>query len=264
MTRDWEKEDERRILVCTAITVLLYAAALGRGLAMTTGLAAFARNTQRALSRVEYRVDFQEPPPPPPAPPEPEPEPQKTPEPETKPAPAPKAPAPPAAAPPPAAAQAGRVLAADPDTPLDLTGDGFVQGNADSYAGGVTSSAGTSKTAVRDTRAVASGGVPSAPPGPVGPSVDRSSPARPTSGSWDHCGFPAEADVEQVNYARTTIAVTIDAQGRATNVSVVRDPGYGFGALARQCALRERYEPARGKDGNPVTATQLITINFRR
>jgi hypothetical protein len=154
--------------------------------------------------------------------------------------------------------------APDPDAPLDLTGEGFVQGNADSYAGGVTSSTGTMKTAVRDVRAAPTGVGTSAPPGPVAPTVDRSSPPKPLSGSWDHCGFPAEADVEQVNYARATITVTVGADGQARSASVLRDPGYGFGVLAQRCALRERFQPARDRDGSPIAATQVITITFRR
>lgn len=253
------RDDQRRLLVSFGLTVLLYASGVGAALSSAPDLHMFAWSTRQALRRVEYRLDLEEPPPPPPPPPTEEP----APEPKAPPAPALKAAAP-LTAPPPAAAQAGKVLTADPDAPLDLTGDGFVQGNADSYAGGVTSSTGTSKTAARDPRAGSAGTAPVAPSLPAGPEVDRSSPARPTSGSWDHCGFPPEADVEQVNYARVTIAVTIGADGQARSVSVVRDPGYGFGALARRCALRERFEPARNKDGTPVTATQVITINFRR
>lgn len=255
-------EDRRRFVISLLATLLLYGAGAVRILSSAAELQAFARSTREALMSVEYHLDIEEPPPPPPEPPPPEEEPA----PEPKPAPPPQAKAPASlpAAPPPAAAQAGRVLTADPDAPVDLTGDGFVQGNADAYAGGVTSSAGTSKTAVRDRRAAPTGGAPVSSAVASGPEIDRSSPARPTSGSWDHCGFPAEADIEQVNYARATIAVTIGADGRAKSVSVVRDPGYGFGTLAKRCALRERFEPARGKDGTPITATQVITINFRR
>ena len=37
-----------------------------------------------------------------------------------------------------------------------------------------------------------------------------------------------------------------------------------FGALARRCALREHFSPALDKGGTAITATQVITINFRR
>jgi protein TonB len=156
--------------------------------------------------------------------------------------------------------------APDPDEPVDLTGDGFVQGTGDTYAGGVTTTAGTSKSAVRDMHAIGAGtdAPTTAKVVSNAPRVDRSKAAAPLSGSWDHCGFPAEADIEQVNYARVSIAVTISADGHAQSANLIQDPGYGFGALAKRCALRERFSPALGKDGSPVTATQVITINFRR
>jgi len=86
----------------------------------------------------------------------------------------------------------------------------------------------------------------------------------PSSGSWDHCGFPAEADLEQVNYARVTVAVNVGADGKASNATVVKDPGFGFGALAQRCALRERFQPALNKAGQASASTLTITINFRQ
>jgi protein TonB len=153
----------------------------------------------------------------------------------------------------------------DPNEPLDLTQDGFVQGTSDSYAGGVTASNGTSKSAVRDLKAAGTAEPVAVATKPVAAkTADLSRAATPLSGSWDHCGFPAEADMEQVNSARVVIAVTITQDGHAQSVNVVQDPGYGFGALAKRCALREHFSPALGKDGTPITASQVITINFRR
>jgi protein TonB len=158
------------------------------------------------------------------------------------------------------------VLTADPDPnePLDLTGNTFVQGDADSYVGGVTSSKGTSTQAVY--HAVPSGTGPPAPPPPPppAPKQDLSRSARPVSESWN-CGFPPEADIEQINYARVSIAVTVGADGTATNAALVStDPGYGFGALAKRCAMRMRYEAARNKEGAAIAQTQVVNINFKR
>ena len=165
-----------------------------------------------------------------------------------------------------APAQAGKVLAADPDPdePVDLTGNTFVQGDADNYVGGVTSSKGTGTKPV--AAAVPSGTGPPAPPPPPpsAPKQDLSRPAKPVSESWN-CGFPPEADIEQINYARVSIAVTVGADGTATNAALVSaDPGYGFGALAKRCAMRMRYEAARNKEGAAVTQTQVVNINFKR
>jgi protein TonB len=244
----------RRLWISIAISLAVY----------TGGLFAFAsvygssRIDRDILGPTELELPVEPPPPPEPEPPPPEPEP------EPEPQPPPKAAAPEPQAPP-AAAQAGQVLTADPDpdAPVDLTGDGFVQGTADTFAGGVTASTGTSKSAVYDPNAVASAPVVVAKPGPPeGP--DRSRRANTGSGSWDHCGFPPEADIEQVNYARVTVAVVVGPDGRAKNASVAKDPGYGFGALARRCALKEQYQPALDRSGQPITQTLTFTINFRR
>jgi periplasmic protein TonB len=250
--------DHRRFSIALLVTIAIHFATIGRALAMQTGLHAFAADVDRQLShtRLLYEIRVEEPPPPPPPPPEPEPEPEPQP-----------VHAVAAAAPPPAPAQAGKVLAADPDPnePVDLTGNTFVQGDADTYVGGVTASKGTGTSAVYN--AVPSGTGPPAPPPPPIATVkkeDQSRQAMPLSGSWNHCGFPAEADIEQVNYARVTVAVTIGADGTATTAAVVQDPGYGFGALAKRCALKEHYQPAKNRDGVAVTTTQMITINFKR
>jgi protein TonB len=258
--------DERgalRFRVSLALTIALYVALGVRGLAMSTGLGNFADSVLRVLTKSHHaEFEIEPPPPPPPEPTTPEPEPEEVP----KEAPPPKAAAAPAA--PPAAAQAGQVMTADPDPdePVDLTGDGFVQGTGDTFAGGVTTGNGTSKTAVRDLRAAGTAEASSGTkPGAAVGGPDRSRKASLLGGnSWDRCGFPAEADIEQINTARVTLVVTVDADGRATNATVTQDPGYGFGALAKRCALRERWSPAQNREGSSIVATQTITINFRR
>ncbi|HEX4338018.1 MAG TPA: energy transducer TonB [Polyangiaceae bacterium] len=253
-----------RFRVSLALTVALYLSLGLRGLAMSTGLGGFADSVFRVLQRSHHTEYEIEPPPPPP----PEPEPTPEPEPEVpKEAPPPKAAAAPAT--PPAAAQAGQVMTStpDPDEPVDLTGDGFVQGTGDAFAGGVTTTSGTSKSAVRDVKAAGSAeaAAPAVKPSTGTGGPDQSRKAALLGGnSWDRCGFPAEADIEQINNARVTLVVTVDSDGHATNASVSQDPGYGFGALAKRCALRERYSPALNRAGEPVTATQTIVINFRR
>jgi protein TonB len=248
-----EEADRRRIFISYLVAAALYAGGLG----------GFMRSYDHALRDaakppMELEIPVEPPPPPPPPPPEPEPEPEKA-----------KAPPPPAGAPPPpppAAAQAGKVLTAeaDPDAPLDLT-NSIVEGTADTFAGGVTASNGTSKNAVYDPNAI--GNVPVAPvtkPGPPVSAVDLSRRADPTSKSWDHCGFPQDADLEQVNYGRVTLVVNVGADGKASSATVVKDPGFGFGALAQRCALRERFQPALNKAGQAAASTLTMTINFRR
>ncbi|HYO95496.1 MAG TPA: energy transducer TonB [Polyangiaceae bacterium] len=219
---------------------------------------------QRLLSEVDLETV---------APPPPPPEPEPPPPPEAPPA-APEAPPPkPVAAapePPPAPAQASNLLTSepDPDAPVDLTDEGFVTGTSDRYAGGVTSSKGTSQTAVRDLNA-APGGVPGGTgkvPAPPGPASPLARPAQPDSSrNWKDCGFPAEADIEGINNAVVTLVVTVGPDGRAKAVSVVKDPGYGFGKLARQCALRKPYIVGLDNGGRPVTKTTVpFPVRFTR
>jgi protein TonB len=262
-----DENESRRLGTSILIAVLAYTGLIVQASARTTDLHAFAASVRVAVQRAHpLELDI-EPPPPPPPEPEPPPEPP-SPEPPAAPPPPKAAAAPPEAAPPPPAAQAGQVLAQDPDPdePVDLTGNTFVQGTGDSYVGGVTSSTGTGKTAVKDPRAAGSaqgvpGGSPTGVPGGTGP--DLSSHAHPRSGSWD-CGFPAEADMEQINVARVTIAVTTTVDGRATNVSVLKDPGYGFGATAKRCALGKEYVPSKNRAGQPIAETFTVNINFKR
>ncbi|MEO7034307.1 MAG: hypothetical protein ABI548_10460 [Polyangiaceae bacterium] len=215
--------------------------------------------------RAQIDIDLSEPPPPPPPPPEAE----------TPPDPAPAPPPPVAAAappsntapPPPAAAEAGKVLTAEPDPnePVDLTGDSFVTGNGDHFAGGVTAADGTSKTAVHDLRAKPEG-VGKAPPGPV--VVDGASnltrPAMPLGGSWN-CDFPAEADVEGIDSAVVTVSVTVSTEGRAKSIVVLHDPGNGFGQAVRSCAFRQHFQIALDRAGQPIISTTApFPVRFTR
>jgi hypothetical protein len=53
--------------------------------------------------------------------------------------------------------------------------------------------------------------------------------------------------------------------GSALAVTILQDPGYGFGREARLCALRHTYVPARGHDGAPAQGFTLpFSINFDR
>lgn len=240
--------------------------------------AAEARAQLQETLGTTYDLEVEQPKPPPP-PPDPEPEPEPEPEPPKvveapKPTPTPRA-EPRAkvaekAEPAPAAAQAGKILAAEPspDEPLDLTGQGFVTGNAETFAGGVTAATGTSKTAVRDPDARPDGvvggkGKAPAAPAPLGP--DRSRPARPAEVTWASCTFPPEADAEQIDFQLVTIMVTVRPDGTPQSVKVVNDPGRGFGRAARQCAMSKKFLPALSRDGVPqLAATPPFTVRFQR
>jgi periplasmic protein TonB len=208
-----------------------------------------------------YEVDLVKPPELPPLPPPPEPEKEQPKEP---PPPAPVKEVAPAAAP--AAAQAGAVLVAPPDPNEPVNFDGIINGPGDTFAGGNTTANGTSQVAVR-VRPAAAGGVPggtgAASTGPR--DVDRSRVAK-VSGSTDwHCPFPPEADVEQVDQAFVMVQVAARADGSAEHVTILSDPGHGFGRAAQRCAMQERYDPALDHDGNPIAGlTKSIRVRFER
>lgn len=166
-------------------------------------------------------------------------------------------------APPPAAAQASRVLTAakTPEEPLDLTGNTFIQGTANSYAGGVTASRGTSKTAVRNLRAKGSGVA-----GGRGSirGADLSRPARPLRNHWKNCPFPAAADLEQINREQVRVEVVVTGSGRARSARAIKDPGHGFGRAAQRCAKRHRYAPELNRQGKSVVSKLIVTVKFTR
>jgi protein TonB len=57
----------------------------------------------------------------------------------------------------------------------------------------------------------------------------------------------------------------MDAEGQATHVSVITDPGHGFGAAAVACAMREKYQPARDANGRTVAdETKPFRVRFER
>ncbi len=255
-------------LIGLAGALIVHGAAAGQAVSAMFDVAAFASSVRSQVHdrlRAEYDLDVSQPETPPP-PPEPEPEPEEQPK-----APPQAAKAPPPDAPPPAAAQAANVLTADadPNAPLDLTGEGFVVGTAETYAGGVTASAGNSKKAVRDLRAAPTGVGQVAKNVPVAataaPAVDLSRQPKAV-GNWaDNCPFPAESNAEGVNHAVVLLTVTIGADGTIKSASVAQDPGTGFGPSARACALqRGRFEPALDTAGNAVPKTTTLRIKYNR
>jgi protein TonB len=234
---------------------------LGVALLLHAGGVLWARSLDappRARPRVPppaTEIDLEAPavlPPAPPAPPPPEPQ------------------APSAAKPPPSAthapraqsapARAGAIVAQQPDpgAPVDF-GDAFVTGAGTAYAGGVTTATGTS------TRAVNS--LPPAQPQPqLGAQKGRalSRPVALAGDQW-HCPWPHEAEREQIDEQTVTLRVRVEDDGHARSVTLIEDPGYGFGAAARACAMLTRFSPALDAAGHPTEAlSPPIRVRFTR
>jgi hypothetical protein len=166
-----------------------------------------------------------------------------------------------------AAAQAGKTLTA-PETPDSNAVADFsmVQGAGDMYAGGTTSSVGSSKLAVRgpaSTNAVApQHNAAIAPKETV--AVDQSRGATPNGTDWN-CSSLFPSDPSAGDYATVVIAVTVEASGRAKSVAIIRDPGHGFAAAARACAMMQSYRVALDRAGHPTVATTPpIVVRFTR
>lgn len=161
----------------------------------------------------------------------------------------------------PAAAQAGKVLAAEDDAPgvADFT---MVQGTGTSYAGGVTTSNGTAKTPSEGAPRVV-GGAGNGGAGNGDGAADLSKPARPSSGDWDCKSlFPGAATSDA---ATVVIVARVRPDGTPESISIVNDPGQGFGPAARACAMRQRFSAAEDKSGRAITAsTAPFRVRFTR
>jgi periplasmic protein TonB len=166
-------------------------------------------------------------------------------------------------------AQAAKVLVQDdPDKVQDLTGNTIVTGDGTATYGQLSAAGkGDNPTMARNASlngAPGAHGTGSArpPPPPPGPDLSRSL-ALAGGTSWN-CPFPPEADADQVDQAVVRVQVTVRADGSAASVSVLSDPGHGFGRAARLCALQKRYQPALDHDGNAMVASSPVTVRFNR
>ncbi len=233
------------MLVAVAIHVSVLAWAVHSERSLESWSAAVAARVHAELSREQF-VELAKPPPPPP------PTEQKPPKPSL-----PKARAvhrgPPTQRPPPPA-QAGNIIAREPNpnAPADLTGETFVTGTASTYAGGVTASRGTNPVAVQ-TREVD----PRAPPG----APDLSRPVSLEEKDWN-CPFPRETESDEQT---VVLGVVVRADGTVESVKVLADPGHGFGPQAFVCAMRTKFSPAHDRQGRPIKAqSPPLRVRFTR
>jgi len=165
----------------------------------------------------------------------------------------------------PSAAVAAKTLTAPDDGSSSNIADfTMVQGNGASFAGGTTSAVGTSRAAVHGPVGNIAATGPRIDAAAIQPVSDRSRSATPAVPAWD-CSrlFPNAADAG--DYATVLIAVSVDSNGSAKGVAMLRDPGHGFGAAAIKCAMGQRYQSALDRAGSPVAATTPpILVRFSR
>jgi len=168
----------------------------------------------------------------------------------------------------PAPAEASDALTQD--EPVNMTDDSWTIVDKDgstNTGSGYASKKGTSKKPVRNRRARDDGkpgGRGTGPARATAPKVDRSRPPKPLTGTFWNCPFPPQADLEQVDKAAVLIAVTVAADGTPKGVKVLNDPGYGFGQMAKRCAMAERWSPALDADGRAIATTAQVNMHFTR
>jgi protein TonB len=151
-------------------------------------------------------------------------------------------------------------VAAAPTTPVDLPSTTFVVGTSASYAGGVTSSSGKSQVAV--TGPVAQDGPPAGASAARG--EDHSSSIEVEDTDWN-CPWPKEADSQQIDEQSVLIQVVVRPDGTPESARVLSDPGHGFAAAARACALATHYSPAHDRQGRALRAeSPPILVHFTR
>jgi protein TonB len=169
----------------------------------------------------------------------------------------------------PAPAQAGKTLTAPDNDDSAVADFTLVQGSGQTYAGGTTTTSGTSTTAVRGAASdqpigTAQRTARAAPAPSVAMGPDRSRGATPAVADWN-CSRLYPTDPEAGDQAVVLIAVTVLPGGTAKAVTVLRDPGHGFGAAARACAMGQRFNAALDRQGTPVqSTTPPITVRFTR
>jgi len=173
---------------------------------------------------------------------------------------------------PPAAADAQKLVTAAPnaqepenfDDPYQ-SGENTGPGTKYAMAGGDPNAKGDSPNARanggKDTHGTDTHGSDT----PLPPKVDRSRPPSLIGSTSWNCPFPPEADAEGRDRATAVIVVSVRPDGSPQSVSVMQDPGSGFGRAARSCALGRRFKAGLDRDGNPTTTTtQPIRVNFSR
>ena len=80
-----------------------------------------------------------------------------------------------------------------------------------------------------------------------------------------YCPDPQYSDEAQKAKWQGTVVLQciITADGRATNLSVVKSPGLGLDAKALEAVRNWRFRPAIGPNGKPVNVLQTIEVTFR-
>jgi hypothetical protein len=101
--------------------------------------------------------------------------------------------------------------------------------------------------------------------GSPGWSKDRASPPRIGGYVRWECPWPVAADRYRINHAIVHVTADVTAEGKATAVQLIDEPGYEFGPDSVQCALKKNYVPGSDPLGRPVAGRTLpFSLHFNR
>jgi len=163
-----------------------------------------------------------------------------------------------------AVAQAGKAL-----TREDEGGDDAIaSGNSNDAMYGLVAGACTGTVPTKNPRAKIGGkagghGTSTRADAVLEPDLTRG--AHAPSVFTDECPFPAEADLARIDHAVVVLQVTVKADGRAGAITVLDDPGHGFGRAAVYCARQLLFSAARNRQGTFIEADAPPTrIRFTR
>jgi periplasmic protein TonB len=80
-----------------------------------------------------------------------------------------------------------------------------------------------------------------------------------------YCPIPQYTDeARKANFrGPVTLQATINTNGRASNISVVKHAGFGLDDKAVDALKSWRFRPAKGADGQPIAVQVPIQITFR-
>ena len=77
--------------------------------------------------------------------------------------------------------------------------------------------------------------------------------------------FPLELPpADDITSAAVALRIGLDARGSVVGVTVVGDPGHGFGRLAEQCARQRHWSPPLNRQGRPVAGEVTLRVRFER
>jgi hypothetical protein len=98
-----------------------------------------------------------------------------------------------------------------------------------------------------------------------GDNADLSSPPRLGGNVAWKCPWPNDPGAAHIDHMGVRLRAAVRADGQATSVTVVSDPGMGFAEQALTCARRHVFVPARDRAGHAVAGTTApFLVQFDR